>query len=141
MTTNEQAKQAAIIKAYGDTWKKLRLSTQSCALSNDGWIAFKESNPLIDSGMAVSCFQREYGLISEVRPTSLNNIEHNNGWTRINPDGSNIPEEVAYYEVCINGIPWGHPQPLQFLVRTFYSVTKEQLTHFRKWEPSKPPIY
>ena len=41
------------------------------------------------------------------------------------PDGSNIPEEIAYYEVCINGIPWGHPQPLQFLVRTFYSVAKE----------------
>lgn len=135
--SNEEAKQQAIIKAWAGEGVIFSPLAEP-ALSENGHMFIKEDfdGELFDHDYN-GCRANEV----RIRPTSLRGIEDNLGWVKINPDGSNIPEEVAYYEVCINGIPWGHPQPLQFLVRTFYSPAKEQLTHFRKWEPSKPPIY
>lgn len=138
MSSNEQAKQQAIIKAWGECWEKLSEGDQGCALRSDGYVfdidgsnssLLKRHNIAYITGRYYTC------------PRALRGLEDNLGWVKIEPDGSNIPEEIAYYEVCINGIPWGHPQPLQFLVKTFHSPAKEQLTHFRKWRPSPGPIY
>lgn len=147
MNSNEQAKQAAIIKAWGEYWEKLGRRERNIALNDDGWAYLSQASfesittPTMDYPDGFDFKFGVLGEIEEIRPKSLSGLDDNNGWERVNPDGSNIPEEVAYYEVCINGIPWGHPQPLQFLVRTFHSPAKDQLTHFKKWEPSKGPVY
>lgn len=84
--TNEQAKQEAIKKA----WEALGINNLRDADKN-GFIA--------DWKFSVDFFNQHESKIERykidglelIRPLSISGIEDNNGWIRIEPDGSNLP--------------------------------------------------
>lgn len=76
---------------------------------------------------------------------ALSGIENNNGWTRIEPDGSNLPIEYGEYECVLKWIN----QPMR---RLFFRCggsddaenTKywlETVSHYRPIEVFKKPIF
>jgi hypothetical protein len=146
--TNSEAKQQAIIKAWGEWWKCIPDKTKEETLEHEGWSELDvfgnfdpADNPFISSDFEVTIRATRCGNVATVRPASLRGIEDNNGFTRIEPDGSNRPDlddEDVEYEFSINF------RPVKRLISA-YSIariwTKSKVYHFRKWEPSKPPIY
>lgn len=89
--TNEQAKKEAIKKAYREYWSLLK-----DYINENGWCwnnSFTKILPVAKKGMDNATYWK---------PCSIINIENNNGWTRIEPDGSNLPESGSYNFYNIN---------------------------------------
>lgn len=147
--TNEQAKQEAIKKAYGEHWDLVK-----DFVGFDGWILcinfhyYQNMNgmsetPIINIfGKNDSCGIELIGSYEgkRWRPKCLFNIDRNNGWTRIEPDGSNFPidESVRYKAgtLCDNG---------DFIPHSFHFAAKEikylAATHYKPIEKELLPIY
>lgn len=91
MKTNHEAKQEAIKAAWGDAWDKVKER-----IHRGGWY-----NPLLNENHINFGFKRaevEYGNVGIFRPIALHGIHDNNGWTRIQPDRSNLPTTEGHYE-------------------------------------------
>lgn len=65
-------------------------------VNEDGW--HLGDVDLIPEKVYQKCshYSKSLGKMAE-RPKSLNGIEHNNGWTHIEPDGSNLPKIKGEY--------------------------------------------
>jgi len=90
--TNQQRKQKAIQEAYGEHWEQVRLR-----VNENGWYSLpngKKSESFCD--FLGNCDMR---AAADFRPKSLSGIDTNNGWTRIEPDGSNLPVEGGKFKV------------------------------------------
>ncbi len=106
--SNEEVKNA-VIKAHweqaGFDWSRIeKLVTDS------GDIAVEDPNKFQASKEYIHAY--EEGLIRPTGPRlhkyhyelySLVGIERNNGWTRIEPDGSNLPDNSGPIDVLIDG--------------------------------------
>lgn len=89
--TNEELKQEAIKKAYGNEWDLLPQVAIECAYNNNGWIFDAIHKP-----RDLSIDRHEFILNFKWRPKSLAGIENNNGWIRIKEDGSNLPKHLLW---------------------------------------------
>lgn len=81
------------------------------------------------------------GELSEMicRPKSLSGIESNNGWVRIEADGSNLPnDETAEYHACFQSKPFGKDMTADEIKEGFNCGV---VTHYRPIEKHQPPIY
>lgn len=98
--TNEEAKQQFIREAYGDKYDHV------CKfMEGNGWVQRKVTGHGITNGMEPEKFRFKREDVDILvfsadgryswRAKLLNGIENNNGWTRIEPDGSNLPERSA----------------------------------------------
>jgi len=90
--TNQQLKQKAIQeawrKAIGEQkYKYIEKHIDSGGFANN--VNLQLSNESIEA----SKFQRHANKRGFIRLESLTGIDNNNGWTRIEPDGSNLPVE------------------------------------------------
>lgn len=86
--TNQEAKQEAIKKAYGEHWDEVQKISN---IDENGWTD-SHSFPS-EYVIAQTTLQRgEDPMDFSARPKSLIGIEDNNGWIRIEPDGSNLPD-------------------------------------------------
>lgn len=136
MNTSEQLKEQAIVNAYGDNYGEM--------VDENGWATyyskFKERGGIEPFG--------EYDVIpldlytKKWRPLSLRGIENNNGWIRIEPDGSNLPTEHDEYNV----FDAGHITRASYFVldKLFVSKDYETLksaTHYKPIEELKKPIF
>lgn len=75
------------------------------------------------------------------RPKSLDRFEDNNGWTRIDPDGSNLPKDEAVKYRCahfIDGIVTYTDFMCENVKINFY---RKVITHYKPIEQELLPIY
>jgi len=78
-------KEEKIREAYGEHWKFFNGSAKQCALNNNGWI-----NPILEH--APNNLDLERGEKFIYRPKSLQGIENNNGWIKIESE-YDLPKE------------------------------------------------
>lgn len=133
--TTEELKQEAIKKAYGeysDTFKE--------NIDNEGWIdaAWIEN---IEINIDIKAGFDRYGTESTfIRPKSLAGIETNNGWIRIEEDGSNLPDFDSKDEFWIcnkNGFfDW-----ISNAKQIYTKFNNGTLTHCQPILKPKLPIY
>ena len=143
--TNEQAKQEAIKKAYGEHWEKLK----ECIDIDGNCIMFDRNNKQISPNFNELGFEKDYvlnninhGYNSELGvhqwcPKSISDIENNNGWIRIEPDGSNLPTEKNDYRVILKS---GNITNLYFDPKEDLSF-KPFATHYKPIIPELKHIY
>jgi len=101
--TNVQLKQKAIQKAYeafGIDWETIKNN-----IDENGKTTY-------DVYLKMSIKQQKKcelvgGLWHMILPKSLIGLNHNNGWTRIEPDGSNLPISKGYCKIGdLRGTEW-----------------------------------
>lgn len=129
--TNEQAKQEAIKKAYGDKYD----------LVSDGlygsWYMLKLNETPSTFGFKDNEVQKSSS--GGFRPISLTGIHDNNGWIRIEPDGSNLPaENDIKYKVIQEGEILDVRLSFQSIRKAF---EQNYISHYKPIEPELKPIY
>ena len=90
--TNLDAKEEAIKKAYGEYFEQLTNEAKQIALLNNGWLHYDLITD--DRGTLLNCIEMERD-IDYYRPKSLQGIENNNGWIRIESE-SDLPKIGEY---------------------------------------------
>lgn len=146
--TNEQAKQEAIKKAYGEHWDKV---SEFC--DSDGWI----TNKWVAHGVSVGIDYEDAGFSFEKisckqfnssdntwRLKSIYSILNNNGWIRIEPDGSNLPTDgKELYKVgklYEDGYFRPHPNPVSLhILKTRFETGV--INEYKPITPELPPVY
>lgn len=132
MKTNEEAKQEAIKKAYGEHWDKVK----HC-IDGDGYFHIDEVE---DTGLDYDTLDRKGS--SRFRPNSLSGIENNQGWIRIEPDGSNLPTKKGSYK-CVKSED-GLIIEMNFYPddkKWYYGLKLMKPSHYKPIEKELPPIY
>ena len=82
--TNEKLKQESIKNAYGEYWEQ-------CKIDENGWCDYDDWLNFIGQSIYYDLFDWK------MRPKSLFGIDNNNGWIRIEEDGSNLPKQSGEY--------------------------------------------
>ena len=131
--TNLEAKQEAIKKAYSEYWEKVK-----DYVDNDGYI--DNSIPKFTFGQ-VKNLDLEYKNDVFFRPKSLQGIENNNGWIKIESE-KDLPK--------VSGLYFGKDYEFGTDMMYFDFETKkwedsngylQNITHYQPIEKPKPPIY
>jgi len=127
-----KAKQEAIKKAYGEHFE-----TVKTFIDENGWM-FTIDFPTQNNSIDIEFHKNGYSL----RPISLSNIEFNNGWTRIEPDGSNLPEKDGNYKIMTDIGMLNESFPfLRDVEHNYTSWTDGGITHYKPIEKELLPIY
>lgn len=129
-------KEEKIKEAWDFVWDKLNDTSKQCALKNNGFISGILSNDLNHS---FTTFNTD---ITAWRPKSLQGIENNNGWIKIESE-ADLPKD--------NGITDYHvfmfTNQYKYIRRTYKKNQvkelweQEEITHYQRIEKPKPPIY
>lgn len=127
------AKQESIKKAYGEYLEEVRR-----CIDEKGWCSFNLKKyfkeDLIDS--------KVYRDKLLYRPKSLQGIENNNGWIKIESE-DDLPKEGMHHSIlldsdCINGYR-------NYDVIVFYEVNsryrKKEISHYKPIEKPLKPLY
>ena len=131
--TNLEAKQEAIKNVYGECWEKVK-----GYVDENGWI--DNSIPKFTFGQLKN-LDLEYKNDVFFRPKSLQGIENNNGWIKIESE-KDLPKESGLY--------FGKDYEFGTDMTFFDFETKEwedssgyllNITHYQPIEKPKPPIY
>lgn len=124
------AKQEAIKKAYGEYFIRADIN---------GWIKFGMHCP---SDLDIEDYDEIVDTIGLWRCKSLQGIENNNGWIKIESE-EDLPKEGMHHSIlldseCINGYR-------NYDVIVFYEVNsryrKKEISHYQPIEKPKSPIY
>ena len=131
---NLEAKQEAIKKAYYNNWDKVK-----DYVDENGWIFWSDKNP-------IGIYNNRYLEYKEEnpnywRPKSLQGIENNNGWIKIESE-ADLPKNNDDYWVITN-IKDDEVQQLSNLIviRCLNLEKNIKVTHYKPIEKPKPPIY
>lgn len=123
-------KEEKIKESWGENWSKISKENQKKALKNNGFVSqYFEDLLTID--------KRERKLF-EIRPKSLQGIETNNGWVKVESE-DDLPKEKCDLLV--------YPEFENQFVFHFYNdkkckeVLMQNHTHYQPIEKPKPPIY
>ena len=128
--TNLEAKQEAIKKAYGEYFIHADIN---------GWIKFGMYCP---SDLGIEDYDEIVDTIGIWRCKSLQGIENNNGWIKIESE-ADLPKEGMHHSIlldseCINGYR-------NYDIIVFYEVNskfiKKEISHYQPIEKPKPPIF
>ena len=128
--TNLEAKQEAIKKAYGEYWENVK-----DYVDENGWIYFVRSNGFRLDGKIP---QEVDSYNGKFRPKSLQGIENNNGWIKIESKDDLPKEEGNYFIVRSNnevGTSYFIPN------NDFSAIDWRNITHYQPIEKPKLPIY
>lgn len=152
MNTSEQLKNEAIRKAWIAEIGEEKLSRLTGKIDKNGyyWQYFYDFVDTSHMDYLQQHFDGVNGRIeaSTYRPKSLSGIETNNGWIRIEPDGSNLPiESQENFDVCYlksdGSFAEIKNQMCYQVVSRFKNPHKfhVKITHYKQIEKSKPPIF
>jgi len=77
-----------------------------------------------------------------IKPLSIVNIKHNNGWIRIEPDGVNLPEftQSQRFKIYTEKVEFSFINSYDWSELTS-KYKKGQITHYKPIEPELKPIY
>ena len=135
---NLEIKQEAIKNAYGEYWEQLTTETKQIALLNNGWLHYNLITD--DTGTLLNCIEMERD-IDYYRPKSLQGIENNNGWIKIESE-KDLPK--------VSGLYFGKDYEFGTDMMYFDFETKkwedsngylQNVTHYQPIKKPKPPIY
>lgn len=131
---SQNSKNNAIKAAYGEHWKDVQL-----IIDENGWfdMAYYEQVPNFDHLWDASDKKNV-----KIRPKELRGLETNNGWTRIESE-EDIPNDDKLYD---SGLMSADGKFIQEEKRHAYKTLKwlfqrKLITHYRKVEQPKPPIF
>ena len=132
--TNLEAKQEAIKKAYGEYWENVK-----DYVDNDGWI--DNSIPKFTFGQLKN-LDLEYKNDVFFRPKSLQGIENNKGWIRIESK-DDLPKEKALYFIANSNpdIIFYSSNMIADLDNLKEMWEDGDITHYQPIEKPKPPIF
>lgn len=145
MTKEEKIKEA---------WRDLPIKILNKVIKNNGWLNYGYAcNGWDDvedylSGVGCNSNRDDYDMISDqcdngdligiqIRPKSLQGIETNNGWIKIESE-EDLPKEEGHY--------WVYSENKDILA-DYYELNnnswnnKPRVTHYQPIEKPKPPIY
>ena len=126
--TNSEAKQEAIKKAYCEYWDKVK-----DYVDENGWASYPN----------VQQHDYDFGKLefkdgcTFLRPESLQGIENNNGWIRIE-SGADLPNNEKVW-ICTsnNRVLISSKAVLNWVLKN----PDNKITHYQPIEKLKPPIY
>lgn len=94
--TNEEARLEVIKKAYGNTYEYF-----SRYMDEFGFVRYDHQEPIDSMDIIDTSYYKLMGGVNVKiyawAPEALENIENNNGWTRIEQDHSNMPTKEGWY--------------------------------------------
>lgn len=135
-------KEEKIKESWGNLWDLLKPDEKELVLKNNGF--FNGHNDDIYDSEEVNKDDSSFDFIASkgIRPYELEDIEHNNGWIKIDKE-DDLPKEVIECRTCFyNGknyiegvIKKRSPQELSRLKYI------NEITHYQPIEKPKPPIY
>ena len=141
-------KQEAIRKAYGEYWGRLPKKIKEEIFLLDGWLDWLSLN---DINIGLLWFEIRNGIEVNIdfdkdrlRPKSLQGIENNNGWIRIESEEDLPKASIEAHFMLINGdIEAGI---FDLVSSTFQNVRREyfllrQVTHYQPIVKPEKPIY
>ena len=137
--TNEEIKLEAIKKAYGVYWEIIKDE-----LTSDGFSPYRLLEESEGITFEVKTMHIVYGRPEPfVRPIILRGLGSNNGWIRIEEDGSNLPTDEGCYFVH-SKVRWKPFYRIDiFTGRLTNSIEngKSIFTHYQPIVKPKPPVY
>lgn len=124
-------KEEKIQEEYGEHWKLFNGSAKQCALKNDGWI-----NPILEH--PPKNLELEFGDKFIFRPKSLQGIEDNNGWTKIESKEDLLKENWTNCRVISreNGVEYLYHFSIEIS-----DYWLKNFSHYRKIEDFKNPLF
>ncbi|SEG75398.1 hypothetical protein [Sphingobacterium lactis] len=130
------AKQEAIRKAYGEYWEQVKDK-----VDEEGWFYYYSMDYLTKSKNYslthyLTCDEDIYKLT--IRPKSLQGIENNNGWIRIESEGDLPKDSYNYYAFCSNGSVMTFND---FEYYKKYIIPELKVTHYQPIVKPEKPIY
>lgn len=137
--TNKEAKEKAIREAWGKYWDEVKDNVIGMG-TYCGWA----DNDVIHYNEDLGCDSKNFEFITTTglyRPKQLSGIENNNGWIRIEPDGSNLPDRgadgdyKAYNEKDKTYENHWNKNGIRALFK------EKKITHFKPIKEEKPPIW
>lgn len=139
--SNEEAKQDIIKVAWGvNRWTEFGDKITKDGWLDEDWIVNKLIVDLSDCDLENGAFIQLDDLTMYYRPKSLKGIDYNNGWTRIEPDGSNLPRSGNYKFLNANNPrDDGKNQYVYDELRTDQFAS--WFTHYRAIVEEPKPIY
>lgn len=141
MKTNQEAKQEAIKKAWGKELHEIIVNELS-SFHEYKWSLFDFLNKgycyrnfLSEETLRLFKWTDFYILNGNIYSNKIGEkLMHNNGWIRIEPDGSNLPESGEYRWLFESGS-----------MSNFYyepgDIMSTKLTHYKQITPELKPIY
>ena len=118
-------KQEKIKEAWGECWNKLPNEVQEKAFKNNGFVS-----QYFEHLLNIDKRERKF---FKTRPKSLQGIENNNGWIKIESEEQRFPDEDLW--ICNFN---GNKQPF---IHDAYEFIPERYTHYQPIEKPQPPIY
>ena len=136
--TNKEAKQKAIEKAYGEHWDMVK----DFPISEDGCVRLFNDNPIVEKAK-LSCMNIHSRLEAWYCPFSIADLHYNNGWTRIEPDGSNLPDKNGLFEMCkrLEDGSWHVSYDEVHACDLREYIAEFKFTHYKEIEEELMPIY
>lgn len=138
--TNEQAKQEAIKKAY----ERIGYIELFELANNVGWVTVKSGQ------YDIPIFER-LNVNNEkvfIRPKSLTGFSDNNGWIRIEPDGSNLPTDDGNlnHSYSVFDIKNSDEEDMTYLMKTHANgviqlFKQDRITHYKPIKEEPKPVY
>lgn len=129
--TELNAKQEAIKKAYGELFDKYK-----DRIDNDGFIHYKSEKVRKEIASLLGEIESSYNY-SIFRPKSLQGIENNNGWVKIESE-ADLPKNKNVW-ICTNNnrILISSKAVLNWVLKN----PDNKITHYQPIEKPKLPIY
>lgn len=141
-------KEEVIKEAWGKYWDNMPHELKEISINNNGWIQGRDCIQYLGVDFSYSdeldTDMLHYG-VSKQRPKSLQGIEDNNGWIRIESE-EDLPKDVGSYLIQYE-FKSGHKAItcVDFDGQTFWhfgSIFRiELVTHYQPIVKPKPPLY
>jgi hypothetical protein len=128
------SKEIKIREEYGGFWNQLHINAKECALKHNG---------LINSILTNAPKEIEHDYKDRCyRPKSLQGIENNNGWIKIESEADLPKENLDCWFYNSYGMFRGYFNKKQgFFYDEKYEVIRYDLTHYKPIEKPLLPIY
>lgn len=124
-----KTKEEVIKEAWGELWGKINKRGKEQAFEDNGYC---HKNYII-AEISLETESLPYHDNKFIRPKSLNGIENNNGWIKINSE-EDFPKESGEYWVV-------HNNKISHRIIVKDSYIDKYTTHYQPIEKPKPPLY
>ena len=124
-------KEEKIKEAWGENWSKISKENQKKALNNNGFVSHYYEDLLSN--------ETKCRKLLDVRPKSLQGIENNNGWIKIESE-EDLPKD---YEISYHA--WNSESDRDYYLTNMWGIINRyhlgNVTHYQPIEKPKLPIY
>jgi len=132
-------KKEKIQEAYGEYWETVKDYVDENGFINEEKVDWLFNESEIEQKELVYMVNGMKEYVNSWRPKSLQGIENNNGWTKIESEDDLLKESGEYWtaigespdEVFYN----------EFVERKYFKWRNIEVTHYQPIQKPQPPIY